>query len=361
MSFSLLLFNKLKNQFIFHSFATILFFIPSFAYSSPPPNDRPYTIIILPDTQYYKNHSGTSRSHIFESQTRWIADNMIGENIVLTIHLGDIVDISTDSLWLSALKSLNFIDGLIPFILTAGNHDILELKNKATSTYEKSYHFFEKYFTEEKFNKLPWYGGTFVKGKIKNSYYFLTLGNDECLILTLEYGPRDIVLDWANEIIKKFPTKKTIIVTHAYMAKGPIRLTSGAEYSPKVKEVPFEAKDYKYSGHDGWANGGDVIWEKLVKNHPNIEFVFSGHSGGPGKLISKGIHGNQVFQIGANYQWGKNGGNGYLRLMKFHPQKKQVTVKTYSPLLDHFKTDSENQFQIDLENRNFQEIDPALK
>jgi len=361
MRSSLLVLFKLKKQFILYSFGAILYFVPTFAFASPHANDRPFTIALLPDTQYYKKYSGTSRLHIFESQTRWIADNMIGENIILTIHLGDIVDISTDSLWLSALKSLNFIDGLMPFILTAGNHDILELKNKETSTYEKSYQLFEKHFTEEKFKKLPWYGGTFEKGTIKNSFYFFNLGGVDYLILTLEYGPRDKVLDWANKIIKNFPTKKTIIVTHAYMAKGPVRLAPGAKHSPKIKGVPFEAKEYKYSEREGWANGGNVIWEKLVKNHPNIEFVFSGHSGGPGKLISKGVHGNPVFQVGANYQWEENGGNGYLRLMKFYPQKKQVTVKTYSPLLDHFRTDFENNFQIDLEKGNFSPINSSLK
>jgi hypothetical protein len=362
MSFSLSVFTKLTKQFKLYSFVTILFFVPSFSYSSPPKiDDRPYTIVLLPDTQYYKNYSGVSRLHVFDSQTRWIADNLIRENIVLTLHLGDIVDISTDSLWLSALKSLNYIDGLMPFILTAGNHDILELKDPATSTYQKSYQLFEKYFTEEKYNKLPWYGGAYEKNKIKNSYYFLNFGGDKYLILTLEYGPRDKVLNWANKIIEKYPTKKAIIVTHAYMAKGPFRLKPGVKYSPKITGVPFEGNEYKFSGLDGWANGGDAIWERLVKNHQNIEFVFSAHSGGPGKLISQGIHGNQVFQIGTNYQWEDNGGNGYLRLMKFYPQKKQVTVKTYSPLLDHFKTDSENQFQIDLKKRKFLHIDPTLK
>ena len=49
----------------------------------------------------------------------------------------------------------------------------------------------------------------------------------------------------------------------------------------------------------------------------------------------------------------ENGGNGYLRLMKFYPEKKKITVKTYSPILDNFLINSENQFSIDLEKGKF--------
>ena len=39
----------------------------------------------------------------------------------------------------------------------------------------------------------------------------------------------------------------------------------------------------------------------------NIRFVFSGHVKEPGKLISKGDHGNSIFQIGSNYHFEENG------------------------------------------------------
>ncbi len=340
------------------TFIFICLICPAFVFaSSSQTNERPYTIVLLPDTQKYKNFSGISRAHIFDSQTQWIADHIIDQNIVLALHLGDIVDISIDSLWNDALNSLGFLDGLIPLVLTAGNHDIAELVNPGTAKYTVSYRIFNKYFPEERFNRLPWFGGIFEKGKIENAYYFFNLSSDEYLILALEYGPRDKVLDWANEVVKKFPTKKVVVVTHAYMQKGPERLKRGTNHYPKMKEVPYGVSNFESGGNDGWANGGDVIWEKLVRKHKNIRFVFSGHSRGPGKLISKGDEGNFVFQIGSNYQWEKNGGNGYLRLMKFHPKENKITLKTYSPLLDQFRTDWENQFQIDLKKGAFLKLD----
>jgi hypothetical protein len=336
----------------------VLFFFTPPVFASPNHLDnRPFTIVLLPDTQKYKDFTGVSRSHIFDSQTQWIANHLIDENIVLMVHLGDIVDISVNSLWDESLFILSHLNGLLPVVLTAGNHDINELLDPTTSSYATSYRLFNKYFPEDRFNKFPWFGGIFEKGKIENAYYFFSFAGVEYVILALEYAPRDKVLDWANEIVETFSKKKAIVVTHAYMAKGSERLKPGVKLSPEISSVPYDSKEYETAGKDGWANGGDVIWDRLVKKHKNIEFVFSAHSKGPGKLISKGIHGNPVFQVGANYQWEENGGNGYLRLMKFYPKEKKVIVKTYSPLLDRFRTDWENQFLIDLNKGKFLKLD----
>ena len=52
---------------------------------------RNFTIIGLPDTQYYTDirHGGTP-AH-FTAQTQWIADNKDSLNIVFVAHLGDVV------------------------------------------------------------------------------------------------------------------------------------------------------------------------------------------------------------------------------------------------------------------------------
>jgi hypothetical protein len=346
--------NAKKNFSFLISIILILSSSLVFATSSQI-DSRPYTFAILPDTQNYLNFVGRSRLHVFESQTRWVADHIIDENIVLAVHLGDIVDISLDVLWIDGTSSLSYINDLVPVVLTSGNHDIFDDSTSPKS----SYRLFNKYFPENKFNGLPSFGGVYENGKIENAYYFFDFAEDKYLVLALEVSPRDEVLNWANKIVEKFPNKKVIIVTHAYMAKGPKRLKAGSKVAVQMKELPYAPDHYKYTSKSGWPNDGDVIWERLAKKHKNILFVFSGHSKGPGKLISKGIHGNTVFQVGANYQWEENGGNGYLRLMKFHPKEKKVTVKTYSPLLEHFLSDSENQFLIDLNKGKFLKLDSS--
>jgi hypothetical protein len=71
------------------------------------------------------------------------------------------------------------------------------------------------------------------------------------------------------------------------------------------------------------------------------------------RLTSMRDDGTHCHQILANYQtcaFGPcpqtNGGDGYLRIMRFDPATHAVTVMTYSPLLDMYKDDPSNQFVL---------------
>jgi len=354
--------GKKKKQSLFLLSLFILFF------SNQPQNlsageifssqlKKPFTIVLLPDTQKYKIDSGIWRKHLFDSQTQWIANHIVDQNIKAVFHMGDIVDVSNDIQWSVAFESLSFLDGLTPYILTEGNHDILELEDAKKSSYRSAADLFHKYVPLTKFNSQPWFGGVFEDEKIENAYYFFTFGDTEFLVLTLEYGPRDVVLDWANKVAKKHPEKKIMVITHAYMAKGSQRLKPKPKIYPKVDQTPYGATEFKMRGHEGFANGGDVIWDKFIKHHPNIYFVFSGHSFGPGKRIDKGVFGNLVYQIGVNYQWEENGGDGYLTLLKFFPGDNKIGVSTYSPLLNKFKESFENNFIVDLKKGTFSKLE----
>ena len=109
---------------------------------------------------------------------------------------------------------------------------------------------------------------------------------------------------------------------------------------------------------------GRDIWKKFISKHKNILLTLNGHiifkktrgNDGVGRLISEGIHGNKVFQIGSNYQQLKNGGNGFMRLMKFSEDGNTIRVKTYSPFLDQYKTDFKNEFVIDIDKEAFTQL-----
>ncbi len=77
------------------------------------------------------------------------------------------------------------------------------------------------------------------------------------------------------------------------------------------------------------------MWDKFVRLHPNISFVFSGHilGDGKGRLVGIGDNRNKVYQMLANYQMLTNSGNGYLRLVEFDLSQQKVRGKTYSPNL----------------------------
>jgi hypothetical protein len=74
---------------------------------------RPWSLIVLPDTQYY----AASYPEVFAAQTQWIVDNRERLNIQIVMQAGDIVDTWNDAAqWNVADKSLSqIIDANIPY------------------------------------------------------------------------------------------------------------------------------------------------------------------------------------------------------------------------------------------------------
>jgi len=190
------------------------------------------------------------------------------------------------------------------------------------------------------------FGGAFEEGKMDNVWYSFKAGGLEWLVLCLEFGPRNMVLDWAGKIIDSHPTYKVIINTHAYMYSDDTRMGTNDYWLPQEYGIGKDTGE-------NTVNNGEQIWDKLIKKYPNILFVFSGHvlNDGTGTLVSTGIHGNKVYQMLANYQDGVEGAirgkNGFLRIIDINVKEKQIDVKTYSPYLREYKLDKEHQFSFE--------------
>jgi hypothetical protein len=91
--------------------------------------------------------------------------------------------------------------------------------------------------------------------------------------------------------------------------------------------------------------GGDRIWENLVVPHKNVFLVLCGHVIGEAER-SDNLDNRTVYQLLSDYQGRSNGGNGWLRIMEFVPSENTIYVKTYSPYLNQYETDSDSQFQL---------------
>jgi len=44
------------------------------------------------------------------------------------------------------------------------------------------------------------------------------------IVICLEFGPRDTVLEWANKIVSEHKDRKAIVVTHNYMYSDDTRV-----------------------------------------------------------------------------------------------------------------------------------------
>jgi hypothetical protein len=292
----------------------------------------PYSVVILPDTQYYSS----TFPEIFDSQASWILSERVAGNVSFVLTEGDLVDSDIPEQWMRASHSLHMLDGLVPYVIVAGNHDYTVIMDRSSMI--------NGYFPPSAFSSYPWFKGTFESDRIENNYTLFDLpnGGAQWLVLSLEFGPRDEVLAWADAIVKQHPTTPTMIVTHAYLYSDDHRYDRVAY--PDQAWSPY---DY-VTGPPGTVNDGEQMWQKLVRPNSNIRFVFSGHvlNDGVGRLTSTRDDGTVVHQILADYQVYDSGGNGYLRVMQFFPADGVVHVRTYSPYVDAFMTDADNDFVL---------------
>jgi hypothetical protein len=63
-------------------------------------------------------------------------------------------------------------------------------------------------------------------------------------------------------------------------------------------------------------------------------------------LIARGDNGNRVIQLLTNYQDRPNGGNGWLRILRFVPKHNLIDVIAYSPYLDRYNDGARHSFVI---------------
>lgn len=269
------------------------------------PNEN-FTIIVLPDTQYYSE----KYPWIFDSQTQWIVDNKETMNIVFVTHVGDIVehwDVLNE--WDNANSSMSRLDDHMRWGILPGNHDDGDFIN------------YNNYFGYDRFSDKSWYGGAYQNINT-NNYQLFSVGRDDYLIFHLQYAPSDDILAWANSTIENYPNRSVIVTTHEY-----IITVWGTNLRSSV---------------------GERIWKKFVKPHADqIFLVLCGHSYKETRRTDI-VNGHAVHQLLANYQYGTNGGNGWLRILEFCPEHHKIYVKTYSPYLDKYGSDSNSEFTLNI-------------
>ena len=277
-----------------------------------------FTVVLLPDTQFYSEKFPET----YIAQTLWIRQQLKEDNIKFAIHLGDIVQTPTkDSEWENANRAMEVLDGVVPYSMVPGNHDMV-VKSRDTTLYNK-------FFSPKRYADRDWYGGHMGETN-DNNYCFFEAGGMKFMVISLEFAPRDEALEWAAEVAEKHPDHRIIVATHCYMR-------------PKGRDTAC-ARSYKVEG-----NSGEQMWQKLIRKQPNIFMVVSGHVLGVGLQISKNDAGGEVKEILTDYQGIGKGGDGWLRTLKFVPAENKIYVQTYSPLLKKTDEDNKKTYTLDYE------------
>lgn len=300
------------------------------SYDPAKPADKPLKLILIPDAQTYANN--TEWNEVYAAQTIWVANN--SDSIKFVLQQGDMTQTNGDAQWSIAAGALTIMDGKLPYTFCSGNHDMGSpgFANTRNTSMMNSYLPYSRYSRQESF------GGAYPANTVDNTWHTFSHGNYNFLILSLEYGPRNIVIDWAKNVIEAHPYHNVIINTHAYLGSGNGLLNDG---------IPQEIGNLT---GDDYANDGQRIWNKLAKLYKNVMFVFCGHilGDGEGHLISTGDNGNKVYQYLANYQGGVDGTqaerNGRLRIVDMDPENHILKIQTYSPYTDQYCTDAGQHF-----------------
>ena len=50
-----------------------------------------------------------------------------------------------------------------------------------------------------------------------NCYHFFSAGGVDWLVFSLEFGPRNEVLAWANQVATNYPNRRVIVLTHTHI------------------------------------------------------------------------------------------------------------------------------------------------
>lgn len=275
-----------------------------------PVTDYAYSLCVVGDTQtisyYHPQHMNT----IYD----WIASNAESKKMAYVLGLGDITEKSSTEEWTRAKQAIDKLNGVVPYALVRGNHDKSAGFNATFNTPEYKQGF----------------DGFYRDTLIEASYSLFTAGKTDYLLITLDFGPTDEELAWAGSIMEKYPDRKVIVITHAYLYRD------GA---------PLDDSDPTNTG-----NSGEDIWDKLLRKHENVFLVLSGHDPCANivRTQTKGDHGNLVTQMLIDPQSEeKSDPLGMVAMLYFSEDGKTLSVEYYSTVKKQYFL-STNQFTMSI-------------
>lgn len=279
---------------------------------------QPFSLICMPDPQYYTTSIHPIQYDLYGRQARWIRDNKTAFNTQHVIWLGDLTNDNTLTQWETASLAYRILDlANIPYAVIPGNHDY-KPESGWTGANFRDLARYNSYVGPDRFNTKPWYGGNMgeTTNRNENNYTYFSGNGLDFLVVGLEYAPRKEVLTWANNLISQHPNHRVVIFTHGYMT------TSGS-----------------YGGQAGSVTGtvgaaGAEIFDECASRHSNVFLVVCGHVTESVVNTKVGVSGNTLYEMLVDYQGeqvlgnGNNLGNGWLRIMKFDPATNKINAST---------------------------------
>ena len=265
----------------------------------------PFSIIWIADTQtmVYREYDKA-----LTTMGEWIAGQTQYPDVRYVVHTGDAVDNGLQpKQWETFDLLYGRFRGKLPYFPIAGNHD-LGVKTGDYSAYLKR-PYIRRYPKERSFA-----GGRAI-------YDTFSAGGTDFLLLGVGWNAEEQAAHWIDNVLDSYPDRVAILLVHSYI-----------------------------NGDGSFAEHGEQIHDQIVKRHPNIRLVLSGHVRGSGIRIEDFDDNNdtapdrRVNALVYNYQHFTIN-CGQLRVLTFFPADRSIRVVTYSPYTKifykdgHFKTE----------------------
>jgi hypothetical protein len=290
-----------------------------------------FTVVALPDTQYYVSSLFGGSPDLFDGQTQWVVDHKDAFNTSFVTQLGDCVQNGNnggnDLEWRIASHALGLLedplttrllDG-IPYGVAVGNHDETPLDDPIGNPPGSSTIGYNRFFGESRFAGRGYYGGHFGTRSDNHFELFSASGMDFIVVhLAFAPTPDPDVLAWADSLLTTYENRRAILVSHSLI--GP--------------------------GNPGSFSSQGMAFFEAVKRHPNLFLMLCGHVCGEGRRTDV-VDGHAVTTLLSDFQCRSNGGDGWFRLLRFSPALNRIDVQTYSPRFDRYETDDNSAFTID--------------
>ena len=356
------------------------------------PTDYDYSFAIVGDTQklvaHYANKLVLERGDADEIKYKYnydvheypendtfvkvydyILNNADSKNIAHVFGLGDITERASVWEWvqkgcpyapdeefsIAVEQFMRMKAAGIDFSLVRGNHESWDTYNKYLGTGEASAELGYADLVDEVY--------VHPNGTVDytNSIHYFSAGNLDYMVVTLDYGASDAVLNWAGERIAANPYKNVIITTHAYMNKDGTTIDTGDSVAPSrdSDNVVYDKTNI---------NNGDDMWNKLISRYPNIVLAMSGHEPTDDVVMSqwKGKYGNTVTNIlidpqGMDKTYFRDGCSGAVAMFYFSEGGKRVEVRYWSTARNcYIKTGNQFSFTINTVDADYTVVNEGI-
>jgi hypothetical protein len=285
-----------------------------------------FTLVQIPDTQWYSDNAGRGKIEDFRNMTSWIVSNKNALNVQFVAHMGDLVQDNDDQEqeWINADSAMKIIENPtttqlphgIPWGGAPGNHDT----NKSGGANR----FWNQYFGTSRWNGRTYFRGGYTDGTTDANYQFFSAGGMDFIVINLEYRPSATMIAWADALLKANPTRRGIVTSHEI-------LQAHLDAGTPVDQAPYY-------------NQGRAIYEGL-RNNPNFFLMLCGHWHGEGRRTENYL-GRQIHAVLCNYQTEANGGDTWLRYLVFSPSKNTITSNVIRTRDGSRRTANDSQFTL---------------